>query len=77
MGLSKEEAIQMIGAYLTPKLNVADLIDGWPAGVYRSSDESAVWSMRMPPEQSRVGGDRFIVLSKITGKILADQEVGG
>jgi hypothetical protein len=75
MDLSKERALQMIGVYLTRDLNVADFIDGWPEGAFIGSDES-VWSIEIPPDQLRVGGSRFIVVSRLTGKILADEMIG-
>jgi hypothetical protein len=75
MDQEKERAIQRIGAYLTRDLNIADFIDGWPEGSYGASHEP-VWSLAIPPDQPRVGGSRFIVVSKATGEILADEVIG-
>ena len=75
MGLSKEGAIQLVGTYLTRNLNVANLIDGWPQGSYGTSDE-AVWSVIVPSDHPRLGSDRYIVISKMTGEIVADDLVG-
>lgn len=75
MGISKERALQLIAVHLASGLSVGDFIDGGPTGSYGFSKD-AVWSIAIPPTQLRVGACRFIVISKITGEILADQYFG-
>jgi hypothetical protein len=73
--ISRELAIELIGVYLTRNLKIADFFDGWPPGIYGRNCDS-VWSIRLPPDINRVGGSRYIVVSKLTGEIVADQVVG-
>jgi hypothetical protein len=73
--ISKERAIQLIGIYLSRELKVAHVVEGWPEGVYGNHDEQ-VWTIQIPPEPPRIGASRFIVISKLTGGIFADQFAG-
>ena len=49
--------------------------DGWPEGGYVLSEEP-VWSICVPSSQCGVGPDRYIVVSKLTGRVLADERIG-
>jgi hypothetical protein len=72
--ISRERALVLIGVYLSRDF-IAELAGGWPQGAYVVSEEP-VWSAGIPSDQPRVGGARFIVISRLTGKILADQVLG-
>jgi hypothetical protein len=75
MELSKEQVIEFIGKYLTRNLSAADFLDGWPEGAYVSSREP-VWSVPIPSDRLHVGGCRFLVILKSSGRIVADRMVG-
>ncbi len=77
MSITKSGAIQLIGVYLTRNLSEKDFIDGWPPHSYVAAGASEpVWSIRVPSNESRVGGDRYITISNLTGEILADRVYG-
>jgi hypothetical protein len=49
--------------------------EGWPEGVYAAKDEP-VWAVRIPDAMVHVESSRYIVISKATGRVLADQRAG-
>lgn len=62
-----ERAVDHIGAQLHKEMQVTD---GWPSGAYRMSDEP-VWTIRVPAEP-HVGASRCVIVSQVTGHVIAD-----
>jgi hypothetical protein len=64
---------------LIKHLELDDLREGWPDGVYRTgTEEEAVWHVYLQPHfrHLSVGASRVIVISQITNEVLADEMVG-
>jgi hypothetical protein len=81
MAATKELALRIAndhlsgGAALHRALDLADVSEGWPRGGYRYSDQP-VWGVAIPEVPRGVGGSRYLVISRATGKVLADQRIG-
>jgi hypothetical protein len=73
--ISKEQAIRLTIEHLMKGIDPADVQEGWPCSAFRSTDE-AVWSIRVPESGHSVGAPRYIVISQVTGKVLADASSG-
>lgn len=71
-------AIQYLGEQYLGKLQVNDELPAFP--IYKTSEEfENSWSIAVPqiaPSPMYVGGSRYILISKKTGKIIFDQIVG-
>lgn len=84
--ISKEQAQEIAIRYLASKLqNLCDtageIYDGIPDDLcfygQSSSDRKDFWCIYVPaPDDLRVGGSRYICISKKTGKIVADSMSG-
>ena len=75
MTTSKSQAIKSVGEYLVHGLSDADVSDGWPADAYVTSNDP-VWTISMPYDHFYVGTSRYVVVSKLTGKVVSDQKLG-
>src|SRR5690606_24645567 len=49
---------------------------GWPAGAYRTAEDDRVWTVYLPSQGDYVGGDRVVVVSQRTGKVLFSGLIG-
>ena len=58
------------------RVRVCSIAEGWPAGLYHCSGERSVWRLRVGRELNRVGSDEVIVISQVTGKLLAHEMIG-
>lgn len=72
--ISKDDAVRRLRAYLTPEVPPEQLREGWPEDI-RAKSEEPVWHYYVPPFD-HVGATRCIVISQITGRILADRDIG-
>jgi hypothetical protein len=75
MPVTKEQAIRLAIEHLMKGIEAADVIEGWPGSFYGATDEP-VWSLRVPEPGHRVGGTHYIVISQVTGQVLADASFG-
>ncbi len=67
-------AIKYLGEQYLGQLEVDDKL---PDGIYRGSEEfDNSWSVAVPETHMRVGGCRYIVISRTTGKIVFDGVMG-
>ncbi len=81
--ITKEQALKSIEDYFIEeaKREVSHCkISNEPptfCGIYRTwPEDEDVWYVYPPPREFKLGGSRVIVVSKKTGKILFDREVG-
>lgn len=75
MTIAEEQAIRIVVEHLISRINSADVREGWLAGAFQTSSDP-VWSIRVPELGRHVGASRYIVISKKTGEVLADQQCG-
>lgn len=67
--------MRRITEHLVRNLDVGELREGWPEGVYQGSLDP-VWHLFVLTKMNCVGGSRCLVISQLTGQIVVDQEVG-
>jgi len=65
----------LIAANLIEHLRLDDLCEGWPPDCYGVTDHP-VWHVYLRDSVSKVGASRVIVISQVTGAIVADENVG-
>jgi hypothetical protein len=70
-----EHALEHVVEQLRTELTAPFVTEGWPGGVYAAKDEP-VWAVRIPDATLHVGSSRYIVISKATGRVLADERAG-
>ena len=75
MPIPKDQAIRIAIEHLIGKVNATDICEGWPGPSYGATDEP-VWSVRIPGSTSGVGATRHVVISQVTGMVLADELFG-
>jgi hypothetical protein len=75
MALSRETTIRVAIEHLIRSIEPNDVSEHWPAAAYKSFDQP-VWSVPVPSQNTGVGGQRIIVVSRETGAVLADGYFG-
>jgi hypothetical protein len=71
MAISKEIAIRAAVEHLMKGIDANSVIASWPENSYVTSND-AVWTVPIPGHGNSVGSSRCIVVSQVSGKVLAD-----
>lgn len=73
--LTKQQVIKIaaetVVSSLVASIGEANVSEGWPQSAYKSSPDP-VWKVMIPAAVNGVGGSHYIVISQLTGKILAN-----
>lgn len=75
MPISKDQAIRIAIEHLIAGIDSADIQEGWPGVSYEATGEP-VWALWVRSKPLSIGAARYIVISQLTGKVLADQNFG-
>ncbi|HEY4444392.1 MAG TPA: hypothetical protein VGN30_08905 [Steroidobacteraceae bacterium] len=75
MSERREEAIRIAAEALVASIGESDVAAGWPDFAYQTSDDP-VWRIAIPSREGRVGFTHYIVISQLTGKVLANGSFG-
>jgi hypothetical protein len=73
--ITEQAAIEVARCHVLPP-HVCRVEDGWPASAYRLSEEDLVWCVYLPSSGETIGGDRVVVVSKRTGRVLLSGLIG-
>ena len=80
MKINEEKALQIIRKYLIQQeqSRKLEIQDGLPEGciLYGVPEDEPCWTVWIPSDTPRIGCGRIICISKETGKILYDGNVG-